>query len=148
MGNRFPWEEGFNKDWRARQPLLFPHSLGSTVEREFWAANDPASSLHDWKFDDAPHTGVFTTKAVMDGRDPITRVFHNIDDRTWEFHGPGESKTEDRAYVCFHHIIDKDPTLSELADLPMGWCAWKENDSGRWIRALTPADLDAEPPES
>jgi hypothetical protein len=35
---------------------------------------------------------------------------------------------------CFHHPIDKDPTLSELADLPLGWCATRCKPGEAWIR--------------
>lgn len=136
LTNRLPWEDGFNSDWRTRQPLLFPHSLSPNEEQDFWAANDPESSLHNWKFNDPPHTGVFTTKQVMNGQDNVTRVFHETEDGAWQFLGPGEARREDLAYVCFHHIIDKDPTISELADLPLGWCAWRETATAPWLREV------------
>jgi hypothetical protein len=140
--NRFPSEADFDSEWRARQPLLFAHALSSTVEAEFWAANDPQSSLHNWKFVDPPHTGVYTTKRVMSGDDPITRVFHDVEDGAWQFHGPPESKAEDLAYVCFHHIVDKDLSITELADLPVGWSAWRDDVSGPWQRAEATAEND------
>jgi hypothetical protein len=142
LNNHFPWDDAFDVKWRNRQPLLFPHSLSSRVEEDFWAANDPESSLHDWKFNDPPHTGVFTTKRVMSGDDPVTRVFHDVEDGAWQFHGPDESKPEDLAYVCFHHIVDNDTTIKDLADLPVGWCAWRENVKAPWVRELTVADTD------
>ncbi|MFY9561320.1 MAG: DUF4262 domain-containing protein [Terriglobales bacterium] len=142
LDNHFPWDEDFDAKWRNRQPLLFPHALPPHVEDDFWAANDPDSSLHDWKFTDPPHTGVFTTKRVMTGEDPVTRVFHDLEDGAWQFHGPGESKREDLTYVCFHHILDKDPTIKELADLPRGWCAWRGKVTELWSRELTREDAD------
>ena len=148
LGNRFPWDDGFDTNWRDRQPLLFPHSLASRVEEDFWAANDSNSSLHDWKFKDPPHTGVFTTKRVMSGEDGITRVFHNVEDGAWQFHGPHESKPEDLAYVCLHHIIDKDPTINELSNLPPGWCAWREEVMAPWARDLSAADADGDQSEA
>jgi len=149
LRNRFPWDEGFETSWRDRQPLLFPHSLTSRAEEDFWAANDSNSSLHDWKFNDQPHTGVFTTKRVMSREDAITRVFHDIEDGAWQFHGPHASKPEDVSYVCFHHIVDRDPTITELSDLPPGWCAWRQIATTPWIRELTTADADGEkyPPD-
>lgn len=144
LENHFAWENGFNSKFRNRQPLLFPISLSGQAEHDFWAANDPGSSLYDWKFKDPPHTGIFTTKKVMAGTDPITRVFHDLDDGAWQFHGPEESKSEDIAYVCFHHIVDKDSTINDLADLPMGWCAWRENVGSPWTRKLTPPATEEE----
>jgi hypothetical protein len=142
LGNHFPWDEGFDAPWRNRQPLLFQHSLKPNVETDFWAANDPTSSLHRWKFIDSPHTGVFTTKRVMSGEDPVTRVFHDIEDGAWQFLGPEESGTKDLTYVCFHHVIDKDASISGLHDLPVGWCAWRENIASPWTRELAPPDED------
>ena len=83
---------------------------------------------------------MFTTKGVMSGTDPITCVFHDLDDETWEFHGPQESDPNDLAYVCLRCIIDKDPSVNDLHDLPIGWCAWRESATAPWIRELTPPD--------
>lgn len=142
LKNRFPWQTDFDATWRNRQPLLFPHSLNSNVENDFWAANDPNSSLHKWKFNDSPHTGVFTTKRVMSGEDSITRVFHDIEDGAWQFHGPQDTDPKDIAYVCMHHVIDKDASISELHDLPLGWCAWRDGVASPWKRELTPPDAE------
>ena len=142
LNNHCPWDEGFEASWRNRQPLLFQHSLNPIVEIDFWAANDPTSSLHNWKFIDSPHTGVFTTKRVLSGEDPVTRVFHDIEDGAWQFHGPEESDPDDVAYACLHCVIDKDATISDLHDLPIGWCAWREDVTSPWTRELSPPDTD------
>jgi hypothetical protein len=65
LDNRFPWDEGFTARWRARQPLLFPNCPPSVVEVDFWATNDPKSSLHRWTLPLPPHTGVYSTKRIM-----------------------------------------------------------------------------------
>jgi len=142
LENRFPWDESFDEMWRKRQPLLFPHALNPNVEADFWAANDPNSSLHNWKFSDSPHAGVFTTKRVMSGDDSVTRVFHDIEDGAWQFHGPQETDPKDLAYVCLHHVIDKDASIGELHDLPLGWSAWREDVTSPWRRELTPPDTE------
>lgn len=80
----------------------------------------------------------------MSGKDPIARVFHDLDDGAWQFHGPEESNPEDMAYVCLHCIIDKDPRVSELHDLPAGWSAWRESVTGPWERELTPLEAEEE----
>jgi hypothetical protein len=134
LANCFPWEGRFDESWRDRQPLLFSHSPVTATDEDFWAANDPVSSLHNWKFEDPPHTRIFTTKRVMSGEDPVTRVFHDAEDGAWQFHGPAESRKEDMALVCFHHVLDKDATISELANLGVGWCAWRDQPSSPWVR--------------
>ena len=42
--------------------------------------------------------------------------------------------------VCFHHPIDSDPTLKELADLPVGWYAERTKPGEPWIRAEHPQE--------
>jgi hypothetical protein len=78
----------------------------------------------------------------MNGEDPITRVFHDIEDGAWQFHGPQESDPKDMAYVCLHCIIDKDPSVNELHDLAIGWSAWRDTVTASWERELTPPDSE------
>jgi hypothetical protein len=104
------------------------------VEEEFWASADPSSSLFNWKFPDSPHTGVFLSAAVQTGAEPVTYVSHDIEDGAWQFLGDsmvGEGKP---VISCFHHPVDKDPTLNELGDLPLGWCAERAKPGDPWIR--------------
>jgi hypothetical protein len=84
LNNRFPWHDGFDTTWRDRQALLFLDAIPSTVERDFWAANDPSSSMFDWTFRDPAHTGVYRTKRIMNGDEPILYVFHDAEDGAWQ----------------------------------------------------------------
>ncbi len=56
LNNRFPWDDGFDTTWRDRQALLFQDVIPSAVERDFWAANDPSSSMFDWTYNLAAAT--------------------------------------------------------------------------------------------
>jgi hypothetical protein len=135
-----PWEDGFDAAWRARQALLFPGAPLSGVEKDFWAAHDPNSSLYDWKFSVPPHTGVYTPKTITNGEEPVLYVTHDASDGAWQFHGASESRIEDAVLICFHHIVDKDPTIKQLVDLPLGWRAWREGVSEPWIREQATPD--------
>lgn len=134
LKNRFPWEAGFDDSWRVRQALLFANPPNSRVEADFWAANDPESSLFSWNFPDPPHTGVYTTKPVMSRQEPILYVSHDSEDGGWQFIGTSDAKIESAALVCFHHIVDNDSSIKELFDLPLGWCAWRDAVSDNWTR--------------
>jgi len=129
----FPWEEGFDVSWRGRQALLFPDAPQSRVETDFWAAHDPKSSLYHWEFPVPPHTLVFTPKRIMNGEEPVLYVYRGASDGAWQFHGAGPSASEDAVAICFHHIVDRDPTIKQLADLPLGWCAWRNSVSDPWV---------------
>lgn len=86
-----------------------------------------------WAFADEPHTGAYTRKAVFEKREPILLITHD-DDGSWQFHGPGEADVEQGVLVCLHHMVDMDPSVNELADLPLGWVAWRESVSDPWTR--------------
>ena len=132
LNNRFPEDAGF--DAAFQQPLLQPGAPMTDVESDFWASADPDSSLFDWKFPDPPHTRVFLSETVQSGAEPITYVSHDIEDGAWQFLGnrmAGEGKP---VIACFHHPVDKDSSLKELADLPIGWWAERATPGEPWIR--------------
>ncbi len=139
LQNIFPWEKDFDVSWRRRQVQLFKGADQSgRLEGDFWASHDPNSSLYSWKFSDPPHTGAFTTKRIAAGKEPVTYVSHDLDDGSWQFHGPSESLAEDACILCLHHFVDQDPTIAELKDLPGGWIARRDSTSEPWIREVHP----------
>ena len=65
---------------------------------------------------------------------------HNEDDHGWQFLGWGDAKTKDGVVVCMSHILEMDPTIREVADLPPGWHAWRRALGKRWVREINPYD--------
>lgn len=131
LENRFPGEPGFDQHFA--QPLMQPAISKTAVENDFWASADPESSLFNWKFPDPPHTRVYLSKTVQNGAEPVTYVSHDADDGAWQF--LGDSMTDSGGVLsCFHHPIDNDPSLAELADLPLGWYAERSKPGEPWIR--------------
>ncbi|WP_204101549.1 hypothetical protein [Occallatibacter savannae] len=63
----------------------------------------------------------------------MTLVFHDLNG-DWQFLGETYIESGGVA-VCLHHAIDADPTLKELADLPLGWCAEREKLGDPWARS-------------
>lgn len=131
LENRFPGESGF--DQKFEQPLMQPGFSRTVIENDFWASADPESSLFNWKFPDPPHTGVYLSKTVQNGTESITYVSHDADDGAWQFLGDSMSHSGG-VLSCFHHPIDNDPSLVELADLPLGWYAERAKPGEPWIR--------------
>lgn len=132
LENRFPGEDGF--DVAFAQPLMQPGALMTDVEDDFWASADPKSSLFDWKFQDPPHTRVFLSETVHQGTEAVTYVSHDEEDGAWQFLGESMSDGGGPVISCFHHPIDNDTSLSELADLPLGWWAEREKPGQPWVR--------------
>lgn len=131
LENRFPNEPGFDEAFA--QPLLQSDATWGSMQANFWAATDP-----NWKFKDGPHTGVFVSTSVHQRTEDITFASHDLEDGAWQFLGDSMSDGVSAQLVCFHHIIDNDPTVAELSDLPLGWYAERESVGAPWIRREKP----------
>lgn len=132
LQNRFPEDEGFEKSFE--QPLMQPDAPMTRAENDFWASADPKSSLFNWKFSDDPHTRVFLSETVHSGNEPATYVSHDSEDGAWQFLGDSMSDGGGPIISCLHHPIDRDPSLAELADLPLGWYAERGSVGEPWTR--------------
>jgi hypothetical protein len=132
LENRFPEEHGFNKAFE--QPLMQPGAAMTRIEEDFWASADPRSSLFKWKFTDSPHAQAFLSEKVHIGIEPVTFVSHDADDGAWQFLGDSMSDGGSPILTCLHHPIDRDPSLAELADLPLGWYAERGKVGEPWSR--------------
>ena len=65
---------------------------------------------------------------------PILLVCHDGGD--WQFLcGENHDIDEMPKVVCISHLIERDPSLNELADLPNGWEAERNKQGGKWIRS-------------
>jgi hypothetical protein len=77
---------------------------------------------------------VFLSQAVHSGTEPVTYVSHDAEDGPWQFLGDSMSDGGGPVISCFHHPIDHDPSLAELADLPLGWYAERGRVGEPWTR--------------
>jgi len=134
LENHFPEDEGFEQYFA--QPLMQPGSPMTRVENDFWASTDPESSLFNWKFPDAPHTNAYLSETVHNGTEPITYVSHDVEDGAWQFLGDSMSFGGGPVISCLHHPIDRDRSLEELADLPVGWYAERAKVGEPWVRKI------------
>ena len=91
--------------------------------------------MTSWPFADAPNVAVFTSKKILTGDDWIYYVSHDEDDGAWQFHPKsGPAAESDASVAGLKTILDLDPTVAEVADLPLGWCAWRERQESPWHR--------------
>ncbi len=130
LENRFPGEAGFNI--RFQQPVLQSDAAFGDLERRFWEGG--VDYKIGWKFPDNPHKKVFLSEAVGKGDEPITHVSHDADDGAWQFLGDGMAGDVGPVLRCFHQVVEVDPSLIELVDLPLGWLAEREKPGAPWVR--------------
>lgn len=132
LNGKFQWEADFQEYFR--QPLMQAAPPVERRDKDFWAHNDPSSSLFDWQFPDDPHTTAFLSQAVQDRAEEITYVSHDEDDGAWQFLGDSMAGSGEAVVSCLHHPLDWDASLRELHDLPRGWYAVREKPGQPWQR--------------
>ena len=88
----------------------------------------------DWAFEDSPNTATITTVKVLERRAPILLVTHDEDDGGWQFLCGTTNDDADARIVGLGTIVKWDASVNELADLPLGWRAWRESIDAPWQR--------------
>jgi hypothetical protein len=131
---RFPWDPHADAEYLTRQPRLWNPTSARPLGR--WSA---VLAPLPWPFSDPPTKIVITTKRFADGGAPLLGVTHDSDGG-WQFLDGGPTTKADAALLHFAHIVGADHSLVELADLPLGWQAWRSDPGSRWIRALNHED--------
>jgi hypothetical protein len=86
-----------------------------------------------WPFADAVNTASFTTRQVLDGLNPVVEVYHDHDG-DWQFLCGTTTAVADLKLVCMGCMLERDPSLAELADLPRGWSAIRDDPQSDWKR--------------
>jgi hypothetical protein len=106
----YPWNEGFNPNWKATQPLL---------DRNL-----------DFKFREERNVAVFTTHQVLEGL-PILRVIHEANG-DWQFLCDTTYEIADLKIVALEELVKRDPTLNNLFQLNYGRQAQRIDEAADW----------------
>lgn len=89
----------------------------------------------DWKFADPQNVAVFTTGHIFRDGLPILNVSHDLDDGSWQFHWGGDIDQQTAMIVSLGEVVEHDPSVADLYDLPLGWMAWREDMRSEWNRS-------------
>jgi hypothetical protein len=87
-----------------------------------------------WPFSNSPNLGVITLEQVIQKSAPVLHVRHDADDGGWQFIGLDHPRMGDTMVVSLQKVVTIDPTLTELADLPLGWHAWRRGPTEPWVK--------------
>lgn len=83
-------------------------------------------------FGDAPNTAVITCSHVLEDNKPILYVSHD-EDGIWQFLC-GKQHDESKArIVSLYSIFMQDNSVAELAEMPCGYFAERQNRDTKWI---------------
>ena len=111
--HRSPWHPAVSPDFVRRQPVL----------------SDEAS----WAFHAGKNRAVFTTRAVLRDGHPVLLVSHDREGE-WQFLCGTTVRPQDGQIVSLGSILERDPSLAEVADLPEGWTAYRQAVRAEWQR--------------
>ncbi len=89
---------------------------------------------HEWPFDQPQNCAVITVKSIVRGGKPILYVALDDEDDDWQFLDGGDAQEENAMVVSLSSMVERDPSLRELADLPPGWSAKRKAPSDPWQR--------------
>jgi hypothetical protein len=88
-----------------------------------------------WPFDQPRDCAVITLKSIVFRGAAVLVVCHDEEDGGWQFLDGGALEVSEGAVVGLGEMVERDPTLLEVADLPLGWRAWRKSVGGPWRRA-------------
>jgi hypothetical protein len=95
-----------------------------------------------WPFDAPPGAPVITTTYVTEKRMPILYVSHELDSEGevfWQFHcGNGDYGPSVLQLVRLDEVLELDSRLTEVANLPLGFCAKRASPKDSWITEKRP----------
>ncbi|HVU99127.1 MAG TPA: hypothetical protein VHE34_28085 [Puia sp.] len=83
------------------------------------------------KFKENLNTAVFTSDYVLSGSSPIVYIAHH-EDGSWEFWSKETISESDVRVVSLQQIIAIDPSVLEVADLPLQFAAVRDDISRPW----------------
>lgn len=93
-----------------------------------------------WPFSDPPNLAVIANRNIISGQAWIAYVSHDSDDGGWQFHTDQTEPIDESSatVVSLRNILELDSSIDQLADLPLGWYAWREASDAPWQRAKVP----------
>jgi hypothetical protein len=78
---------------------------------------------------------VITLGRILRGETQLLLVTHDADDGSWQCLDGDHAFEEDAQVASLELMMQFDPTLRTLADLPVGWYAWRASVDEPWRRA-------------
>ena len=96
--------------------------------------------MTDWPFEDPRNVATFTVRQIMQDGQPILLVCHDEEDGGWQFLPASDVSMSDALLVSLESVVALDPTVAELADLPMGWRAARAHPEAPWVRTPSQGD--------
>lgn len=95
-----------------------------------------------WPFAEPSNAVAFTNQRVLHEGHAVLMVSHD-QDGDWQFLC-GSEDPGDCLIICLGCAFEHDRTVGLVADLPVGWYAWRESTGDGWSREPWPEQVDAD----
>jgi len=90
--------------------------------------------VDSWPFSEPRRTAAVTTARVVDRRAPIRVVQHLAEGEGWTFLDGEAFDSALGRIITMEHVYELDPSIGELADMPQGWVAIRDQAGAPWRR--------------
>jgi hypothetical protein len=90
--------------------------------------------MGEWPFDDPENVATMTVRPVTHDGQPILLVSHDAGDGMWQFLTGSPVQMADAMLVSLREVYRIDPSIGELAELPLGWTATRSAVAQPWQR--------------
>ena len=90
--------------------------------------------MGDWPFADPRNLASISVRQIIHDGNPVLLVSHDADDGGWQFLTGGAFEIADAMLVSLESMLERDPSLAVLCDLPLGWRAWRDTAAAPWQR--------------
>ncbi len=97
----------------------------------------------EWPFASPVNAVCFTTKRVMREGYPVLLVTHDADG-DWQVLCGTTNDSDQAMLVCLGCAFERDRSIREVADLPLGWRAWRDAPGAPWEREPKEDDDDCD----
>jgi hypothetical protein len=104
------------------------------LEKIFGKRKSESSAESVWPFSSPQNEATFTVVKILDGDKSILLVHHDDEDGGWQFLTGEPIDMADAKIVGLGEIAKLDPTILNLADMPVGWCARRSSVDNPWSR--------------
>lgn len=95
-----------------------------------------------WPFADPPNVVCFTVRGIVEEGKPILMVSRDEEDGAWQCLTGDAFDMSDAMLVSLQSLVERDPSLRALADMPPGWMAWRESPAAAWSRQAQSEQMD------
>lgn len=87
----------------------------------------------EFPFCDAPNTAAVICCHILEGEEPILFVSHDEDDGMWQFLCGKTHEIDEAKIVSLKYVFELDHSVGDLADMPCGYYAERENQEEHWV---------------